>query len=90
MESTPEVYDKICFESALNKEELTFIGKANIWIEESYDAQSLKLAQYILSETLTHTALGQVEIVGFDSEISGVFSPFSSFSSGEQKLLKIC
>lgn len=89
MESTLEVYDKICFESALNKEELTFIGKANIWIEESYDAQSLKLAQYILSETLTHTALGQVEIVGFDSEISGVFSPFSSFSSGEQKLLKM-
>ncbi len=66
-----------------------FIGRGNIWIDNTYDESVYNLTKYIIIQALRKTAPGQLSIVGYDSDLSGVFAPFSSLSAGETKTLKI-
>lgn len=66
-----------------------FIGRGNIWIDNNYDYSTVELAQDIIFEALNRTAPGQLQITGYDSELSGVFAPFSSLTSGEMNLISI-
>ena len=68
---------------------IDFIGKANIWINNTYDDSVVNLSRYIIFETMRKTAPGQLSIAGYDSDLSGVFAPFASLSAGESKLLDI-
>ena len=64
-----DVYSELSFEGGLRA---PFIGKGNIWIEDTYRPEDLRLAQYILHEALTKTAPGQLSVWGYDSNLSGV------------------
>lgn len=65
--------------------QLDFIGKSNIWIDNTYEEDVIGLARNIIYEALENTAAGQLDIVGYDSDLSGIFAPFASLSSGEMK-----
>lgn len=62
-----------------------FLGKGNLWINNTYDEAPLRLARHIIHEALLHTAPGQLSILGYDSDLSGVFAPFAALSAGETK-----
>lgn len=66
-----------------------FIGKGNIWINNTYSESDLNLTKYVISKALNETAPGQLSIVGYDSDLSGVFAPFASLSAGESKVLEL-
>ena len=82
-----DVYSELSFEGGLRA---PFIGKGNIWIDNSPGRpEDLRLARYILHKALTGTALGQLSIWGYDSNLSGVFAPFAALSAGESRLLDL-
>ena len=65
-----------------------FIGKVNIWINDTYNPSVIKLARHILCEAIFKTAPSQLSILAYDGELSGVFSPFAALSTGESRILK--
>lgn len=69
--------------------QVDFIGKGNLWINNVYDPSVLSLAQYAIYQAIIQTAPGQLSIIGYDSDLSGVFAPFSELSAGESKLLEM-
>lgn len=68
---------------------IPFIGSGNIWIENTYENSVLDLAQYVIFNAITRTAPGQLSILGYDSDLSGVFAPFATLSSGEYRCLDL-
>lgn len=66
-----------------------FIGKGNIWVNNTYDESVSNLTKYIIAEALKKTAPGQLSVVGYDSDLSGIFAPFASLSTGELKTLEL-
>lgn len=83
-----EVYDKLQFGSNSHLC-IDFVGRGNVWINNTYDLSVTKLARQIIFEAIHNTAPGQLSIIGYDSDLSGVLAPFSTLSSGETKLLEI-
>lgn len=69
--------------------QVDFIGKGNLWINNVYDPSVLSLAQYVIYQAVSLTAPGQLSIMGYDSDLSGIFAPFSELSAGESKLLEM-
>lgn len=81
-----EVAEKLSFKEGY----INFLGRKNLWIKNNYDEEQInRLLRYIILESLLKTAPNQIEIVCFDDTLSGAFSPFSDFTSGEQRLMKI-
>lgn len=72
-----------------NSFDVSFIGKGNIWINNTYEESVSNLTKYIISMALRNTAPGQLSIVGYDSDLSGIFAPFASLSTGEAKILEL-
>lgn len=68
---------------------IDFIGKGNVWVNNTYTDQVYDLTKLIIAEALRKTAPGQLSIVGYDSDLSGVFAPFASLSSGDSKTLEL-
>lgn len=66
-----------------------FIGKGNIWINNTYEPSVIGLARYIISEAIMQTAPGQLSVLGYDRDLTGVFAPFASLSAGEGKVLEL-
>lgn len=81
-----DVYSDLSFADGL---QAPFIGKGNIWIEDTYQPEDLRLAQCVLYEALTKTAPGQLSVWGYDSNLSGIFAPFAALSAGESRLLDL-
>lgn len=82
----------VCCDLVLGAEKsinVDFIGKGNIWIDNNYEDSVQDLTKSILSQAISRTAPGQLSIVGYDSDLSGVFAPFSSLSAGESKILEL-
>lgn len=80
------VCDYISFES----KDIRFIGRGNIWIKNNFDTPSITaFIDYLLMNALANTASSQLEIIGFDSNLSGVFSPFSRFITGEHRIIRM-
>lgn len=65
-----------------------FIGKGNVWIDNIYDPRVIDTARTILSKAIFETAPGQLSILAYDQDLSGVFAPFSALSSGEGRILE--
>ena len=83
-----DVYDKLIIGTS-NPIKADFIGCGNVWINNTYAQSVINLARYIVFEALTKTAPGQLSILAYDSDLSGVFSPFAMLSAGESKQLEI-
>lgn len=83
-----EVCSKLEF-SDKNSLNIDFIGRGNVWINNNYEQSVILLARYIIHQALMNTAPGQLSIVGYDSDLSGVFAPFSALSAGESKQLEL-
>lgn len=66
-----------------------FIGKGNVWINNTYQPEEVDLARHIIYQAITQTAPGQLSIWGYDSDLSGIFSPFASLSAGEARVLEL-
>lgn len=72
-----------------NASDIDFIGKGNIWINNTYQPEEVSLAQYIIYQALSKTAPGQLTVWGYDGDLSGIFAPFSILSGGEVRLLEL-
>ncbi|MGI6249177.1 MAG: hypothetical protein ACOYJX_07230 [Acutalibacteraceae bacterium] len=66
-----------------------FIGKGNLWVNNTYDKSVGNLTKFIITEAIMNTAPGQLSIVGYDSDLTGIFAPFASLSAGEGKQIEI-
>lgn len=69
--------------------ELKFIARGNIWVEDFFDSATKNFVQYLVSEAIYRTTVGQLEVIAYDSQLSGVFAPFSNLGSGENKIVKL-
>ena len=87
MSSILDVYSQLSIGSpqALTAD---FIGRGNLWINNSYDASVNRLARTIISEAILKTAPSQLSVLGYDGDLSGVFAPFAALSAGESKILE--
>lgn len=83
-----DVYDKLIIGTS-NPIKADFIGRGNVWINNTYEQPVINLARYIIFVALMKTAPGQLSILGYDSDLSGIFSPFAMLSAGESKQLEI-
>ena len=79
----------VCSNLKINEVDVDFIGKGNIWINDTFDSYVGLFARSILAEAIKNTSPGQLTIYGYDSSISGLFSSFSVLSSIEPKFLEI-
>ena len=68
---------------------IKYIGKGNIWINDTFDNYVGLFARSLLAQAIRKTAPGQLTIYGYDSSISGIFSSFSALSSIDPKFLEI-
>ncbi len=84
-----DVKSSLNFSSGGKTEIIPFIGKGNIWIENTYDSNAVKLARYLIMEAIEGTSPGQISILGYDSDLSGVFAPFAELSSGEIRQMEL-
>lgn len=87
MSNILDVYSKLSIGSpqALTAD---FIGRGNLWINNSYDPSVNRLARTILNEAIQKTAPGQLSVLGYDGDLSGIFAPFAALSAGESKILE--
>lgn len=88
MSNLLDVYSKLKFDNAQTMA-IDFIGKGNVWINNTYESSVIRLARYILHQSLLNTAPGQLSVLGYDSDLSGVFAPFASLSAGEARQLEL-
>ena len=84
-----EVCSELQIGDSINSVSLDFIGKGNLWINNTNEESVFHLTKYIIAEALRKTAPGQLSIVGYDSNLSGIFAPFASLSSGETRILEL-
>lgn len=66
-----------------------FIGRGNVWINNTYEQSVLQLARYMIYHALMDSAPGQLSVIGYDGDLSGVFAPFSALSAGEGRSLEL-
>lgn len=68
---------------------LRFIGKGNIWINNTYESEVTALARIVVFSALMETAPGQLKVIGYDSDLSGIFAPFASLTSGSSRQMEL-
>ena len=72
----------------LGQSRVPFIGRANLWVEDSLiDRSSIQLVQEIVGQAITGTGPGQLEVLVYDENLSGVAAPFSALNNGGERLL---
>lgn len=79
----------VCSELRFGETSVEFIGKGNVWINNDYEDAVTYLARYVISEAIDRTAPGQLSIIGYDSDLSGIFAPFASLSAGESRTMEL-
>lgn len=67
-----------------------FVGRANIWVDESLnDNSSSMLVQHLIATALLNTDPGQLEVITYDDTLSGLAAPFQDINNGGEKLLQV-
>lgn len=66
-----------------------FLGRGNLWVNNTYDKSVGYLTKFIIMEALKNTAPSQLFVVGYDSDLTGVFAPFAALSAGEVKTIEL-
>ena len=80
-----QVADAISFGNDI----LGFIGRSNIWIEDSLvNRDSVRFTQFLMAKALEETAPGQLEVLVFDDALKGMAAPFQEVNSGGEKILR--
>lgn len=85
MSNILDVYSEFRIDSLI----APFLGRGNLWVNNTYDKSVGDLTKHIILEALKNTAPGQLSVVGYDSDLSGIFAPFASLSTGEVKTLEL-
>lgn len=85
MSNILDVYSEFRIDSLM----APFLGRGNLWVNNTYDKSVGELTKHIIVEALKNTAPGQLSVVGYDSDLSGIFAPFASLSTGEVKTLEL-
>ena len=74
---------------SLGNDILGFIGRSNIWVEDSLvNRDSVRFTQFLMAKTLEETAPGQLEVLVFDDALKGMAAPFQEVNSGGEKILR--
>ena len=79
----------VCSELRFGDTAVDFIGKGNVWINNDYEETVSYLTRFIITEAIERTAPGQLSIIGYDSDLSGIFAPFASLSAGEARTMEL-
>ena len=67
-----------------------FVGRANIWVDESLnDNSSSMFVQYLIATALLNTDPGQLEVITYDDTLSGLAAPFQDINNGGERLLQV-
>src|SRR4051794_13500995 len=67
---------------------LPLFGQGNLWIVDSVeDRDSIEVAQEIVAQSLSKTSPGQLEVIFFDDNLSGISAPFISANNGGRKII---
>ncbi|EGV13586.1 FtsK/SpoIIIE family protein [Actinomyces sp. oral taxon 175 str. F0384] len=73
---------------SLGNDILGFIGRSNIWVEDSLvNRDSVRFTQFLMAKALKETAPGQLEVLVFDDALKGMAAPFQEVNSGGEKIL---
>ena len=73
---------------SLGNDILGFIGRSNIWVEDSLvNRDSVRFTQLLMAKALEETAPGQLEMLVFDDALKGMAAPFQEVNSGGEKIL---
>ena len=73
---------------SLGNDILGFIGRSNIWVEDSLvNRDSVRFTQFLMAKALEDTAPGQLEVLVFDDALKGMAAPFQEINSGGEKIL---
>ena len=73
---------------SLGNDILGFIGRSNIWVEDSLvNRDSVRFTQFLMAKALEETAPGQLEVLVFDDALKGMAAPFQEVNSGGEKIL---
>ena len=73
----------------IGRDQFPLIGNHNIWVDDSApDLSSLEFCQFLVCEALTRTSPGELEVLVYDSALSGIASPFQEVNSSGEKVLK--
>ena len=74
---------------SLGNDILGFIGRSNIWVEDSLvNRDSVRFTQFLMAKALEQTAPGQLEVLVFDDALKGMAAPFQEVNSGGEKILR--
>lgn len=74
---------------SLGNDILGFIGRNNIWVEDSLvNRDSVRFTQFLMAKALEETAPGQLEVLIFDDALKGMAAPFQEVNSGGEKILR--
>lgn len=74
---------------SLGNDILGFIGRSNIWVEDSLvNRDSVRFTQFLMAKALEETAPGQLEVLVFDDALKGMAAPFQEVNSGGEKILR--
>ena len=68
---------------------IKFVGEANLWIDESYCSKTIDLAKELILTAYQKTAPGQLEVIVYDKNLTGIAAPFAALQSNSSQLLKI-
>ena len=67
-----------------------FLGRSNIWVEESLaNASSKAFVQFLMETALERTDPGQVEVIVFDDALTGLAAPFQDVNNGGERILRV-
>ena len=68
---------------------IPFIGRGNVWVEDGFDITSMRIVRGLIYEAIMKTAPGQLHVVGYDENLSGIFAPFSSLTEGQSSIIEL-
>ncbi|GHT81513.1 cell division protein FtsK [Actinomycetota bacterium] len=68
---------KVAKKIQFGAQDLDFIGSGNVWVDNDFSPRTAGLARHILLQAFEGTAAGQLGVTVFDSEVTGVASPFA-------------
>ena len=66
---------------------IKFLGRGNIWVDDTLNKNSKDFVQGLIKFALDNTTPGQLELVVYDENLSGIASPFFGLNNSGEKLL---
>lgn len=71
----------------IGKIDIKFLGRGNIWVDDTLNKNSKDFVQGLIKFALDNTTPGQLALVVYDENLSGIASPFFGLNNSGEKLL---